>query len=102
MHKQNDTDKLFQKIKENGLAVERMEREMERLKSELGLTKESAKEALSNPSLFSEEIWEELQKKKKELEESLNLKMKNIRDPSKQEKKFNERTQVQQHWLFIR
>jgi hypothetical protein len=97
-----ESQKLFLKIKQNGLAVERAEMELAKLLEMLDTSLEDAHSSVNDPSLFSTEEWEALQQHKKEIDENLSAKMKNIRDPVKQQKKFSERGQIQPHWLFVR
>lgn len=99
---EKENEKLFLKIKQNALAVERAERELANLLEMLGTTLEEAKSSVNDSSQFTKEEWEALQQHKKEIEDNLAAKMKNIRDPAKQQKIFNERGQIQSHWLFVR
>lgn len=90
------------KLKKITLNMEQLEQEFQDVLKELDLTPEAAKATLADSSNYSLPIWEELQRHTKQLDEKLQLDLKNIKNPLKNKKTFAERSLVQPHWLFVR
>jgi hypothetical protein len=90
------------KINKADIMLEQLEHDFSQLMQELNLTVEDAHQYIANPSNFTPEIWEELQNQKKQLDEKLQLELKNIKNPLKIKKSFSERGTIQPHWLFVR
>lgn len=95
--------KTERKMKEFALHLERLDRNYQQLLHDLALSADQVEENdIQNAENFPPDIWEELEKEKRQLEEQLDLDLKCIRDPFKLKQSFQEQGIVQQHWLFVR
>ena len=56
---------------------------------------------IAEKSNFGEANWEELQKRKSQIDQKLNRELENISNPLRLKKAYKQRN-VQQHWLFVR
>ncbi len=98
-HKYQSTQ---QKLKELSIMSEKIDRNYQSILDLLGLSPTELNEFMENSENFSPEIWEDMQKEKKKMEELLNLQMTALRDPKVINKKYSERGRIKQNWLFVR
>lgn len=91
-------EKKFQELL---VEFEQQEAEVDILLKEVGITSKQAETYLSNKQNFSHAEWEELERRKKGLDEKLKRDLENIRDPLKLKKKYAER-QIDPRWLHVR
>lgn len=89
------------KLKEVGIQTERLDRTSQQLLKAFGVTSQELAEALSDPTRFTPEEWEELKIQKKKLDDKLKLEMSLVRDPRKVKSSLSS-LQTQPHWLFVR
>jgi len=88
-------------IEELSIRIETLNREVESLLNELNVSHEQLSAYVERKENFSEDNWQTLQKKRKELDEKLLRELLNVRDPRKAQKALNE-LRIQPHWLFVR
>lgn len=88
------------KLKEISIGLERLDREMHQIFSELEVDPKQlpTEHSYHLPSSF----WKGIQEDRKRLDNKLALALKNIKDPLKSKKTFSERGMVKPHWLFVR
>lgn len=101
-------DTLEDKIKQNErtlnelkLRYEQLNKEIEQLFKEFDVSQEDICKYASDPNNFSPKDWNELEKRRKTLDERLENDLKSIRDVSKAKKSFEERN-VSNHWIFCK
>lgn len=94
-----ETDK---KLKEISIFMERLEAEYDSALHRLELTPESIEAYMSDEANFPPEIKEELKIQEKLIDDKINRELSRVKDPQSNEKKSQERSTVQQHWLFVR
>lgn len=88
-------------IAESQIANENLDLEIETYLSDYNVTPIQLSQFIANKEHFSEENWEELQNKKKQLDEKLQRDLENIANPLKLKKAYKQR-KVETHWLFVR
>lgn len=89
------------KIRELSIRLEKLESDVSVFLKELEVTPDQLTAFISKKENFTEENWEELQKQKKQLDEKLDLQLKNVRDPLKIKKALGS-LNVGQHWLYVK
>ncbi len=104
---QNDTPrdnikKNDNKIREVSIRLTAIQREIEDLFNELGMTPEELQSYLSMSENFTPEEWQEIQNKTKETEMKLAEGDILDADPRETKKKRNETGQINNTWLFVR
>ncbi len=90
------------KIREMDISFEKLSNDVSNLMAELPLSIEKINEHLEDPSNFSAEEWEKLQKLRTDLDEKLHHELANIRNPIKSKKASDLDRHVQRHWLHVR
>ncbi|MCE2983325.1 MAG: hypothetical protein LW832_07140 [Parachlamydia sp.] len=98
----NKIEENQKKMAEMMINLDILKEEYQNLMKELGLTAEELKSFAKNSENFSPPIWEQLQNEKKEVEEKLDLALNNIPDPLKVRKTMDQKSAIQNHWLFVR
>lgn len=102
--KDNIEEKLSaneKKIRELDIRFEKLNNDIKNFLNELQVTPEQLTSFISQKENFTEENWEELQKQKKQLEDKLNLELKNITNPLKS-KKARASLNIDRHWLYVK
>lgn len=89
------------KIKEICLRIEKLDQDVEQYFKEQGINPVEVAQYMENKENFSDSEWKEIQEAQHLLEKELKLNLKNIRDPRKAKKAYNDR-HVQPHWLYVR
>lgn len=89
------------KLKEICLRIEKLDQDVELFFKENGINPIEVAEYLDKKENFSESEWTEIEETRTILEKELNINLKNIRDPRKAKKAYNDRY-VQPHWLYVR
>lgn len=95
------TERNNKKLKEICLRIEKLDQDMEQLFKEQGINPIEVAEFLEKKENFSEKEWGEIQEARRTLDKELKVNLKNIRDPRKAKKAYNDRY-VQPHWLYVR
>jgi hypothetical protein len=90
------------KLQELSINLERLDLEFNNILAELSLAPEQLDAFVHKKENFTLPSWDKIQTEKKQLDEKLDLRLKNIKDPLKIKKTFLERGSIQSHWLFIR
>lgn len=88
-------------IEELSIKIEALNRDVDTLLLELGVTPEQLTKFLDNSGNFTQENWNSLLEQRKALDEKLLRALVNIADPLKRKKTYADR-HVQSHWLFVR
>ncbi|CCB91819.1 Ankyrin family protein [Waddlia chondrophila 2032/99] len=105
MFKTSDFDENINKTQKeiNELEIRngQIDRDYSDLLSKLQITSEQLSRFIEKKENFTEKNWEQLQERKKEIEQKLATDLTNIRDPLKSKKALQDRN-VGSHWLFIR
>lgn len=89
------------RIRELELENAALDRHIEEMLKEFGATADQLTDCLENPENFSEKNWNEIQRIRKELEEKLDLRLKEVRDPRKSRREFEELS-INPQWLFVK
>lgn len=89
------------KIRELDIRHEKLDMDISNFLEELDVTPEQLSAFISNPENFTEENWKELQRRKKQLDEKLNVELKSIRDPLKSKKAFAS-LKINPQWLYVK
>lgn len=95
------TERNNKKLKEVCLQIEKLDQDIEQLFKEQGINPIEIAEFLDKKENFNEKEWAEIQEAQKILDKELKVNLKNIRDPRKAKKTYNDRY-VQPHWLYVR
>lgn len=95
------TESNNKKLKEICLRIEKLDQDMEQLFKEQGINPIEVAEFLDKKENFTEKEWNEIQEARRILDKELKVNLKNIRDPRKAKKAYNDRY-VQPHWLYVR
>lgn len=74
----------------------------EELFQELEVPPEQVSAFLSNPVNFTEQDWAEIQRQMAEYDEKVGQALNRKRDRAKLRRSYSERSQVRQHWLYVR
>ncbi len=96
-----DESGIEKKIKELAIRHEKLDNDISDFLTELDVTPEQLSAFISKKENFTEENWEVLQKRKKSLDEKLEVELKNVRDPKKAKKALAS-LNVQRHWMFVK
>lgn len=88
-------------LKKLCIEIENLQRESEKIFSDLGISAEEFLSYTSNQDNFSESEWKELENKKEEWNENLNFLL-NQTVEVKKTAKTREELAVHQHFLFVR
>lgn len=83
------------------ISNENLDLEVEAYFSGYNVTPGQLSQFISNKEHFSEENWDALQERKKQLDEKLQRDLENIANPLKLKKAYKQR-KVETHWLFVR
>lgn len=78
-----------------------LEKEEEKLFSELNVTPEQISTFIEKPENFTPDNWEEIQEQKKQLNQKLDRDLKNIKNPLKTKKAYKE-SLIDNRWLFVK
>lgn len=102
--RQNDTadkesEKKFKELLRQSAELDAQEAQ---LIQELEVRPEQVSAYLANPENFAEEDWALIQKQMAEYDEKIGNLRSQKRDCAKLRQAYSERSQIQQHWLFIR
>lgn len=95
-------EKTQLRIKEISIRLDRLDREMDDVFSELGINPEQLHAYFQQSKHLSSTLEEEIHQERKRLDEKLELALQCIKDPLKLKKTFSERGSVKPHWLFVR
>lgn len=79
----------------------KLDRDAVDLLTELKVSAEQLSQYIDDKENFSKKNWEQLQKKKSEIEQKLDTELNSVRNPLKTKETLKERN-VNQHWLFVR
>lgn len=102
--KDNIEEKLHlneKKIRELSIRLEKLESDITNFLEELEVTPEQLSTFISKKENFTEENWLEIQKQKKQLDEKLDLDLKNVRNPLNSKKALAS-LNVGQFWLHVK
>lgn len=94
-------EKTQKKMKELEIRNSKLDRDSVDLLTQLKVSAEQLTQFIDDKENFSEKNWEQLRKKRNELEQKLDTELKNVRNPKKTLKTLKERN-VDHHWLFVR
>ena len=100
----NTEEKLIineNKIRELSIRFEKLNSDITNFLEELEVTPEQLTTFISNKDNFTEDNWEVLQQRKKQLDEKLDIELKNVRNPLKVKKALAS-LNVHQHWLYVK
>jgi hypothetical protein len=89
------------KLKEVCLRIEKLDQDVEQHFKEQGVNPIEVAEFLDKKENFNETEWAEIQEARNILDKELKINLKNIRDPRKAKKAYNDRY-VEPHWLYVR
>ena len=89
------------KIRELSIRLEKLDSDITEFLEELEVTPEQLTTFISHKGNFTDNNWEALQKHKKQLDEKLEVELKNVRNPHKT-KKALESLHVARHWLHVK
>ena len=89
------------KIKELSIRNQRLNEEVNYFLQELNVSPEQLTQFINDKNQFSEENWEQVCRKKEELDLKLQIDLEQIQNPSKLKKTYQER-KIQSHWLFVK
>lgn len=89
------------KIRELAIHHEKLDSDVHQFLNELEVTPAQLNAFISNKENFTESNWQELQKHKKQLDEKLDVDLKNVRNPLKSKKALAS-LNVNRHWLHVR
>jgi hypothetical protein len=95
-------EKMDLKLQELGIDLEYLDENFNQVLSNLNITSEELYTYIEDPKNFSPETQKKFEKERMQLDEKLNLALKNVKDPLKTKKTFSEKKEVQSHWLFVR
>ncbi len=90
------------KIKELSIQTETLEREFSQLLADLNVTRDQLRVYVENKSHFSDTDWEEMEKRKQELDQKLLLQLRSIVDPLKSRKALQGQKDIKPQWLFVK
>lgn len=93
--------KTQKKIDELQIRNGKLDSDSTDLLTELKVTSDQLSQFIVKKENFTEKNWEQLQERKKEIEEKLATDLSCVRDPQKSKKALQERN-VGSHWLFVR
>lgn len=94
-----DSEKKFKQLLKQS---EELDAQEEALFKELDVRPEQVSAFLANPENFTPEDWAEIQRQMAEYDEKVAQIINNKRDRAQLRKAYGERSQVRQHWLFVR
>lgn len=89
------------KLREMSIRLEKLDRDIANFLHEMEVTPEQLTAFISKKEHFTEGNWEELQKHKKQLDEKLEVELKNVRNPLKAKKALAS-LNVNRHWLYVK
>lgn len=89
------------KIRELSIRLEKLDSDVSEFMAELEVTPEQLSSFISHKANFTDNNWDQLQKHKKQLDEKLDVDIKNVRNPHKTKKALDS-LHVQRHWLHVR
>ena len=92
---------LTNRINELEIQNEALDQTVAEFLEENQVTAEQLTLFLSNPAHFTADNWEQLTNEKKKLNNQLERTLKNIVDPRKKKKAFQD-LQIPNHWLYVR
>lgn len=95
-------NRTTRRLAELSLRQQRLAQEYQKLLKDLNLSPDELKESADGMGKFSAEIQEDLLRERKKIEDNLNFKLTNIRNPNATKKTYSERATIQSHWLFVR
>lgn len=98
---EQEIEKLDRRIQELEIQNESLNSEVTQLLGELSLTPEQIHAFVTNPSNFSPENWEEMEKHRNALDAKLKRDLDQIRNPLKAKAAYKGR-QIPPTWLFVR
>lgn len=102
MEPEEEKDKLEiieNKLRELRAQIEKMEKQNNALYEELGLGPHQIQDILNDPSNFSKEGFEYIQKERQELESVLERRLNEARDAVKRDTPPDN---IRGHWIFVR
>lgn len=94
-------EKTQKKMQELEIRNTKLDRDAVDLLTELKVSAEQLSQYIDDKENFSKKNWDQLQKKKSEIEQKLETELNSVRNPLKTQKTLKERN-VNQHWLFVR
>lgn len=89
------------KIRELAIRHEKLDSDISSFLVDLEVTPEQLTAFISKQENFTEDNWQELQKQKQQLDEKLDVELKNVRNPLKSKKALAS-LHVARHWLHVR
>lgn len=89
------------KMRELDIRHEKLDHDISNFFEELQVTPEQLTAFISTKDNFTEENWQELQKQKKQLDEKLDIELKNVRNPLKSKKALAS-LNVGRNWLHVK
>jgi hypothetical protein len=78
-----------------------LEKDEEKLFSELNVTPEQVSSFIAKPENFTVENWEKIKEEKKQLDQKLDRELKNIKNPLKTKKTYKDSV-IDNRWLFVK
>lgn len=94
-------EKTQKKMKELEIRNSKLDQDSVDLLKQLKVSAEQLTQFIDDKENFSDKNWEQLRKKKDEIEQKLDTELKNVRNPKKTQETLKERN-VDHHWLFVR
>lgn len=89
------------KFNEVSIRHERLNEQIAGFLAELQVSPQQLSIYLSDQSNFSEETWNEILKRREQMDHKLQLDLDQIQNPDSMKKKYADRN-IGQHWLFVR
>ena len=99
---QTDLKSVDKRIDEVESNINQMERELQELLDEVGVTAEAVSEYNHNPDNYNPEDFQRLQEMRETLDKALERSLTNIRNPKKAASTYKSQQSVDNNWLFIR
>jgi hypothetical protein len=98
---QDRSSKQEKKIKDVTAKFDRVEGLLDNLLAEHGISQEEFNAFLEDPKHFDHETWTELQKANKQLDQKLQLDLKNIKNSHSTAQKYKTLSRANK-WMFVR
>ncbi|MBA2727758.1 MAG: hypothetical protein H0U49_06260 [Parachlamydiaceae bacterium] len=99
--KEDQSGKQEKKIKDVSAKFDRIEGLLDNLFAEHGISREELTAFLEDPKHFDHATWTELQKADKQLDQKLQLDLKNIKNNHSTAQKYKTLSRANQ-WMFVR
>jgi seryl-tRNA synthetase len=89
------------KIQEMTINLENLDREFNQLLSESGLEAAQIEAYIKEMERSKDPIWETLKAEQDQLNQNLENRLTQIKDPKKLQQVFSEKASIQSHWIYV-